>query len=81
MALGRGLGELLGEVETAYGKSSGNSNSGVNKIEVSLIKPNPNQPRKIFDEEKLQELSASIKSMALFATNCCCLKMKMELIL
>ncbi|MCT7464949.1 ParB/RepB/Spo0J family partition protein, partial [Aliarcobacter cryaerophilus] len=65
MALGRGLGELLGEVETAYGKSSGNSNSGVNKIEVSLIKPNPNQPRKIFDEEKLQELSASIKEHGL----------------
>ena len=65
MALGRGLGELLGEVETAYGKSSGNSNSGVNKIEISLIKPNPNQPRKIFDEEKLQELSASIKEHGL----------------
>ena len=65
MALGRGLGELLGEVETAYGKSSGNSNSGVNKIEVSLIKPNPNQPRKIFDEEKLQELSYSIKEHGL----------------
>ena len=65
MALGRGLGELLGEVETAYGKSSGNSNSGVKKIEVSLIKPNPNQPRKIFDEEKLQELSASIKEHGL----------------
>ena len=65
MALRRGLGELLGEVETAYGKSSGNSNSGVNKIEVSLIKPNPNQPRKIFDEEKLQELSASIKEHGL----------------
>ena len=65
MALGRGLGELLGEVETAYGKSGGNSNSGVNKIEVSLIKPNPNQPRKIFDEEKLQELSYSIKEHGL----------------
>ena len=65
MALGRGLGELLGEVETAYGKSSGNLNSVVNKIEVSLIKPNPNQPRKIFDEEKLQELSASIKEHGL----------------
>ena len=65
MALGRGLGELLGEVETAYGKSAGNSNSGVNKIELSLIKPNPNQPRKIFDEEKLQELSASIKEHGL----------------
>ena len=65
MALGRGLGELLGEVETAYGKSAGNSNSGVNKIELSLIKPNPNQPRKIFDEEKLQELSYSIKEHGL----------------
>ena len=65
MALGRGLGELLGEVETAYGKSAGNSNNGVKKIEVSLIKPNPNQPRKIFDEEKLQELSDSIKEHGL----------------
>lgn len=65
MALGRGLGELLGEVETAYGKSAGNSNNGVKKIEVSLIKPNPNQPRKIFDEEKLQELSSSIKEHGL----------------
>ena len=65
MALGRGLGELLGEVETAYGKSAGNSNNGVKKIELSLIKPNPNQPRKIFDEEKLQELSASIKEHGL----------------
>lgn len=65
MALGRGLGELLGEVETAYEKSAGNSNSGVKKIELSLIKPNPNQPRKIFDEEKLQELSSSIKEHGL----------------
>lgn len=65
MALGRGLGELLGEVETAYGKSATSSNSGVRKIEVSLIKPNPNQPRKIFDEEKLQELSLSIKEHGL----------------
>lgn len=65
MALGRGLGELLGEVETAYGKSAGNSSNGVKKIEVSLIKPNPNQPRKIFDEEKLQELSLSIKEHGL----------------
>ena len=65
MALGRGLGELLGEVETAYGKSAGNSNNGVKKIELSLIKPNPNQPRKIFDEEKLQELSYSIKEHGL----------------
>jgi len=64
-ALGRGLGELLGEVETAYGNSTGNFDSGIKKIEVSLVKPNPNQPRKIFDEEKLQELSDSIKEHGL----------------
>lgn len=62
--LGRGLGELLGEIETAY-DNSGSFNSGIKKIEVSLVKPNPNQPRKVFDEEKLQELSASIKEHGL----------------
>ena len=47
MALGRGLGELLGEVETAYENSNSNSNSsGVKKIEVALIDANPNQQRK-----------------------------------
>ncbi|OCL85887.1 Chromosome-partitioning protein Spo0J [Aliarcobacter thereius] len=68
MALGRGLGELLGEVETAYGNSSSNKNvssSDINKIKVSLIKVNPNQPRKIFDEEKIKELSESIKEHGL----------------
>lgn len=66
MALGRGLGELLGEVETAYENSNSNSNSsGVKKIEVALIDANPNQPRKVFDETKLQELSESIKEHGL----------------
>ncbi|RXJ69771.1 chromosome partitioning protein ParB [Halarcobacter ebronensis] len=63
MALGRGLGELLGEVETAYNNSNSGHNTNSNSIielEVELIKPNPNQPRKIFDEEKLKELSDSI---------------------
>jgi len=61
MALGRGLGELLGEVESAYENSTRSNKSGVFKIDVSLIKANPNQPRKIFDEEKLNDLSESIK--------------------
>ncbi len=64
MALGRGLGELLGEVEIAY--ENGNSKDTLEKIgtivdiETELIKSNPNQPRKIFDEDKLKELSDSI---------------------
>ncbi len=65
MALGRGLGELLGEVETAYENSTPTSNAGVAEIDVNIIVPNPNQPRKIFDEEKLQELSQSIQKHGL----------------
>ena len=37
MALGRGLGELLGEVESAYENSTRSNNSGVFKIEVTAI--------------------------------------------
>ncbi|OUR74476.1 chromosome partitioning protein ParB [Arcobacter sp. 31_11_sub10_T18] len=60
MALGRGLSELLGEVETAYENSTTSSTDGVTELNVAHIKANPNQPRKIFDETKLQELSDSI---------------------
>ena len=63
MALGRGLGELLGEVENAYENNVGTSN--ISEIQINLIKPNPYQPRKIFNKEKLQELASSIKSQGL----------------
>ncbi len=65
MALGRGLGELLGEVETAYDNGNTSSKEGLLEIDVSKIVPNPNQPRKMFDEDKLQELSSSIKQHGL----------------
>mgnify|MGYP001862866324 CR=1 FL=1 len=35
--------------------------SGVSEIAIDKVKPNPNQPRKNFDEEALNELAASIK--------------------
>lgn len=60
MALGRGLGELLGEIETAYDTNNIASKNEVLEIEVENIALNPYQPRKIFSEEKLQELSDSI---------------------
>lgn len=62
MALGRGLGELLGEVESAYVNSNSgySSNNGIIELDVNIIEPNPNQPRKTFDEDKLKELSDSI---------------------
>ncbi|MEA2049667.1 MAG: ParB/RepB/Spo0J family partition protein [Campylobacterota bacterium] len=66
MALGRGLGELLGEIETAY--DNGNENTkqnNVNLININDIKVNPYQPRKIFNEEKLLELRDSIEEHGL----------------
>jgi len=64
MALGRGLSEILGEVEAAYENNIDNRNV-VKDIEIDKIEPNPYQPRKIFDEEKLEELSRSIISHGL----------------
>ena len=64
MALGRGLSEILGEVEAAYENNIDNRNL-VKDIEIDKIEPNPYQPRKIFDEEKLEELSRSIISHGL----------------
>ena len=60
MALGRGLGELLGEVQSAYEISDIQDHNHIIEIDVNLIKANPHQPRKIFDEDKLKELSNSI---------------------
>ena len=60
MALGRGLGELLGEIEIAYDNGNETDNDNINILDVDKIKANPYQPRKIFNEEKLSELSESI---------------------
>lgn len=42
-------------------KTSGSSS--ISEIELSKIQPNPEQPRSVFEEEALQELAASIRSM------------------
>jgi len=63
MALGRGLSELLGEIETAYDNNT--TKNIIKEIEVSKIIPNPYQPRKIFDEQQIKELSDSIVSHGL----------------
>lgn len=57
-ALGRGLDALITMNEVKTGGSS-----SINEIEICKIKPNPDQPRKLFDEEALQELSASIREI------------------
>jgi len=64
MALGRGLGELLGEIESAYDDNIGKTQEE-NELLISAIQTNPYQPRKIFNQEKLEELSKSIISHGL----------------
>jgi len=57
--LGKGLGALIPE-ENLEQQSSNNEN-GINLISINLIKPTVDQPRKSFDEEKIIQLSESIK--------------------
>ena len=59
-ALGRGLDALI-----TFNDSDTQGSSSINEVELSKIVPNPDQPRRTFDEEALQELSASIMSIGL----------------
>ncbi len=64
--LGRGLSALLGEVEREQPVSPGATRTpGVQTLAVSSIAPNPEQPRRHFDEEALDELAASIAARGL----------------
>ena len=57
---GRGLDALI---DTSEVNTQGGSN--LNEIEVALIEPNPNQPRREFDSEALQELANSIRELGI----------------
>jgi len=58
--LGRGLDALLGEMDEAYENESSQRDT-VLDIPLKDIRPNPFQPRKMFNEETLVELGESIK--------------------
>ena len=61
--LGKGLGAIFGENPSPVPESVKEEQVNVKptELELSAIKANPYQPRRVFDEEKLQELAASIK--------------------
>ena len=70
-ALGKGLEQLFNsenvnfeDVETEIVANA--TESDIQEIPISAIRSNPFQPRKRFDEEKLKELSESIKEHGLF---------------
>lgn len=62
--LGRGLSALMSDVSTGSIENIESSQNPSNEklVPVEKIYPNPNQPRKSFQEEKLIELANSIKT-------------------
>jgi ParB family chromosome partitioning protein len=60
-ALGKGLEALIGEEPQEPIKVDEQPRQGLVKLRVDKIKSNPYQPRTRVDEEKLSELSASVK--------------------
>lgn len=54
-ALGKGLGALLRDRESA-------AESDLREVEVDLLEPNPYQPRLVFSEPRMEELTRSLQS-------------------
>lgn len=59
-ALGRGLDSLI-SMDDVPARGS----SAINDIDVTLISPNPDQPRTTFDEAALDELAVSIRELGI----------------
>lgn len=59
-ALGRGLDSLISMDDTPA-----KGTSAINEIELDRITPNPDQPRRIFDDESLEELATSIRELGI----------------
>ena len=59
--IGRGLDALIDTHSEV--KTEGSSN--LNEIDIAQIEPNPNQPRREFDAEALQELATSIRELGI----------------
>lgn len=59
-ALGRGLNALIGINDVDPGGSS-----AISEIAIDNIVPNPEQPRRDFDEESLEELAVSIRELGI----------------
>jgi len=59
--LGKGLSALIGDTNDFKSQES----RDLNKVPIEFIQPNPDQPRKIFDKNSLEDLSQSIKAQGI----------------
>ena len=70
-ALGRGLEDLFNSENLDYASVEKKiydsaTNEEIVEIDLNELRPNPYQPRKVFDEEALNELALSIKEHGVF---------------
>lgn len=61
-ALGRGLGALLPDKKIAFPSSGGNDSGARRELRVDQIRPNPEQPRRVFESTELSTLADSLSS-------------------
>ncbi|MGH6978705.1 MAG: ParB/RepB/Spo0J family partition protein, partial [Brevundimonas sp.] len=59
--LGRGLSALMGEDAETPVAVDAPPPTGVQRVPIESLKPNPDQPRKSFNQDDLEELTASIR--------------------
>lgn len=59
--LGRGLAALIGDVGEEIGTVERKSLGAPRTVPVEFLRPNPRNPRKVFEDAELQELTQSIK--------------------
>lgn len=64
-SLGRGLDALFPNDFVNIEKVETGGSSSISELPLSLIRPNPDQPRSDFDAETLEELAASIRQIGL----------------
>ena len=65
--LGKGLGAIFGEdLSDVIEEIQQGEEHRASEIDLSEIRPNPYQPRKVFDEAKIGELAQSIKEHGVF---------------
>jgi ParB family chromosome partitioning protein len=62
MGLGRGIEALFAENDV----EEAGANETVQDLDLKLIRPNPYQPRRVFDQDALKELAKSIEKSGVF---------------
>lgn len=64
--LKKGLDQIFGDIDDVINDISYSSANQSSSIRIADIRPNPYQPRKVFNEEGINELAASIKEHGVF---------------